>query len=51
MLEEAFVCEHMGWTHQEYIEQPEAFLRALKIKMTVYSRIEKEAHEKARRAL
>lgn len=42
-MEIVSICQEMGWTYFEYIEQPSWFLELLKTKLQIDSeRIEKE---------
>lgn len=38
----------MGWTHQEYIEQPDYLIKAIRVKMSTFARVEAEEMKKAK---
>lgn len=44
-LDEVIICEHMHWTHEEFLRQPSWFIDALRVKMSVDAAV---ANEKAK---
>lgn len=40
------ICEQMGWTHETFLEQPEWFIKTLRIKNSTFARVENERNKK-----
>lgn len=39
----------MHWTHEQFLAQPEWFIRALRIKLSVFARVENQRAKEAQR--